>query len=169
MRCLCLQVRCFKYYHTVERLDCTGLPIFTCYQKKQTCTASTAASTFTAGNADNYRGWYDVQRCGTCNDYCYWDSTSASGVKHSMLSILLDVCMSQHWMWLPLQIALSSMFSKWTNLALLVATLSHSIRRTTTRTGDAAWRMAQLQMWYVRMTACLSLLRPFVGFQCARV
>lgn len=72
-------VRCFKYYHTVERLDCTGLPIFTCYQKKQTCTASTAASTFTAGNADNYRGWYDVQRCGTCNDYCYWDSTSASG------------------------------------------------------------------------------------------
>ena len=78
----CLQVRCFKYYHTVERVECTGLPQFTCYQKKQTCTTGTDTSTH--GVSDNYNGWYDVQRCGTCNEYCYWDG-STSGVESLVL------------------------------------------------------------------------------------
>jgi len=70
-------VRCFKYYHTVERVECTGLPQFTCYQKKQTCTTGTDTST--PGVSDNYNGWYDVQRCGTCNEYCYWDGSTSGG------------------------------------------------------------------------------------------
>lgn len=30
------------------------------------------------GFNDDYRGWYDVQRCGRCNDYCRWVGTSGS-------------------------------------------------------------------------------------------
>jgi len=31
------------------------------------------------GYNDNYRGWYDVSGCGTCNDYCRWVGNSGSG------------------------------------------------------------------------------------------
>jgi len=32
-----------------------------------------------AGYADSYRGWYDVQGCGKCNDYCRWVGDNGSG------------------------------------------------------------------------------------------
>jgi len=40
-----------------------------------------AASTSTEepGHEDEYRGWYDVQGCGKCNDYCRWVGLSLSG------------------------------------------------------------------------------------------
>ena len=31
------------------------------------------------GYSDSYRGWYDVQRCGKCNDYCRWVGGDGSG------------------------------------------------------------------------------------------
>jgi len=31
------------------------------------------------GHSDFYRGWYDVQGCGKCNDYCRWVGNSGSG------------------------------------------------------------------------------------------
>jgi hypothetical protein len=31
------------------------------------------------GYNDQYRGWYDVQKCGKCNDYCRWVGNSGSG------------------------------------------------------------------------------------------
>jgi len=31
------------------------------------------------GYTDEYRGWYDVQGCGKCNDYCRWVGGSESG------------------------------------------------------------------------------------------
>lgn len=33
------------------------------------------------GHPDSYRGWYDVQGCGKCNDYCRWVGTGLPGVK----------------------------------------------------------------------------------------
>ena len=32
-----------------------------------------------AGFVDSYRGWYDVQGCGQCNDYCRWVGNDGSG------------------------------------------------------------------------------------------
>ncbi|CAJ1442139.1 unnamed protein product [Effrenium voratum] len=32
-----------------------------------------------AGYPDNFRGWYDVQGCGKCHDYCRWVGASGSG------------------------------------------------------------------------------------------
>merc|ERR1712014_133916 len=32
-----------------------------------------------AGYIDAYRGWYDVQGCGRCYDYCRWVGLSGSG------------------------------------------------------------------------------------------
>ena len=31
------------------------------------------------GYNDKWRGWYDVQKCGKCNDYCRWVGNSGSG------------------------------------------------------------------------------------------
>merc|ERR1719420_2867768 len=31
------------------------------------------------GYVDDYRGWYDVSGCGTCNDYCRWVGDDGSG------------------------------------------------------------------------------------------
>jgi len=31
------------------------------------------------GFTDSYQGWYDVQGCGACNDYCRWVGRSGSG------------------------------------------------------------------------------------------
>merc|ERR1719160_775561 len=38
-----------------------------------------STSTADAGYSDAYRGWYDVQGCGQCNDYCRWVGNSGSG------------------------------------------------------------------------------------------
>jgi len=38
-----------------------------------------STATADAGYTDNYRGWYDVQGCGRCNDYCRWVGNSGSG------------------------------------------------------------------------------------------
>ena len=73
------QVKCFKYYHQVESVECTGAAIYTCYQKPVQCVASVLPADHTEGANDIFRGWYDVQRCGKTNDYCFWDG--ASGVK----------------------------------------------------------------------------------------
>jgi len=37
------------------------------------------ASRIDEGYVDSYRGWYDVQGCGKCNDYCRWVGGSGSG------------------------------------------------------------------------------------------
>ena len=31
------------------------------------------------GYPDAYRGWYDTQGCGKCNDYCRWVGNSGAG------------------------------------------------------------------------------------------
>jgi len=38
-----------------------------------------STSTADAGYTDSYRGWYDVQGCGQCMDYCRWVGNSGSG------------------------------------------------------------------------------------------
>jgi hypothetical protein len=38
-----------------------------------------STATADAGYTDAYRGWYDVQGCGTCNDYCRWVGDTGSG------------------------------------------------------------------------------------------
>ena len=38
-----------------------------------------STATADAGYADGHRGWYDVQGCGECNDYCRWVGNSGSG------------------------------------------------------------------------------------------
>ena len=38
-----------------------------------------ASSYSEAGYADEFRGWYDVQGCGQCLDYCLWVGDSGSG------------------------------------------------------------------------------------------
>jgi hypothetical protein len=32
-----------------------------------------------AGYHDDFRGWFDIQGCGTCNDYCRWVGASGGG------------------------------------------------------------------------------------------
>ena len=38
-----------------------------------------SSATGDAGYTDSYRGWYDVQGCGKCNDYCRWVKGTGSG------------------------------------------------------------------------------------------
>merc|ERR1711959_248240 len=38
-----------------------------------------SSATGDAGYTDSYRGWYDVQGCGKCNDYCRWVGDTGSG------------------------------------------------------------------------------------------
>jgi len=38
-----------------------------------------STATADAGYSDSYRGWYDVQGCGKCNDYCRWVGNTGSG------------------------------------------------------------------------------------------
>ena len=38
-----------------------------------------STSTSDSGYPDSYRGWYDVQGCGKCNDYCRWVGDGGSG------------------------------------------------------------------------------------------
>merc|ERR1712216_340405 len=37
-----------------------------------------SSATGDAGYTDSYRGWYDVQGCGRCNDYCRWVGNTGS-------------------------------------------------------------------------------------------
>jgi hypothetical protein len=46
--------------------------------KQAPCKAK-STSTADAGYGDNDRGWYDVQGCGKCLDYCRWVGNSGSG------------------------------------------------------------------------------------------
>jgi len=48
------------------------------YLVKTTCKPK-STSTADGGWADDYRGWYDVQGCGKCFDYCRWVGKSGSG------------------------------------------------------------------------------------------
>ncbi|CAE7392396.1 APX1 [Symbiodinium natans] len=43
------------------------------------CLPPTTFSGSADGIPDNYRGWYDVQGCGQCWDYCRWAGNSGSG------------------------------------------------------------------------------------------
>ena len=44
-----------------------------------------STSTHDAGYEDEYRGWYDVQGCGKCNDYCRWVGSAGSGGDPALL------------------------------------------------------------------------------------
>merc|ERR1719188_2404397 len=50
-------------------------------QKKKMCAEAErhSSSVLDFGHEDKYRGWYDVQGCGQCLDYCRWVGYSGSG------------------------------------------------------------------------------------------
>merc|ERR1711904_364689 len=69
---------CKKYAgHGSEGFFPVGIPGFIHTPKPKCKPVSTA--TADAGYTDVYRGWYDVQGCGTCNDYCRWVGDTGSG------------------------------------------------------------------------------------------
>merc|ERR1712031_44950 len=45
------------------------------------CCKPPSRSTVDVGYPDNYRGWYDVQGCGKCLDYCRWVGCNDAQVK----------------------------------------------------------------------------------------
>jgi len=48
-------------------------------QRCERSCVSPASNRADAGYPDAYRGWYDVQGCGRCNDYCRWVGNAGSG------------------------------------------------------------------------------------------
>jgi len=54
-----------------------------------------------AGYTDNYRGWYDVQGCGHCLDYCRWTGHMGSGGNPASKTVHKHWCpyasTSSHW------------------------------------------------------------------------
>jgi len=70
----------FKHLEYWLRLNCAG----TCGFCENPC-APVSTSSADAGYDDAYRGWYDVQGCGHCNDYCRWVGNSGSGGNPSNL------------------------------------------------------------------------------------
>ena len=46
---------------------------------KKKCKKINKSKKIDAGYYDKYRGWYDVQNCGKCFDYCRWVGDSGSG------------------------------------------------------------------------------------------
>ena len=40
-----------------------------------------------SGWTDDYQGWYDVQGCGKCNDYCRWVNGTGSGGDPSVKTV----------------------------------------------------------------------------------
>jgi len=62
--------------------DDTNFEHYNAYQlSDRSCQAQCAPaqdSTVDAGYNDAYRGWYDVQGCGECNDYCRWVGNTGS-------------------------------------------------------------------------------------------
>ena len=43
------------------------------------CIVKNKAKRFDSGYRDKWRGWYDVQKCGKCHDYCRWVGDSGPG------------------------------------------------------------------------------------------
>lgn len=43
------------------------------------CTIKNKSKRIDPGYEDRYRGWYDVQKCGRCQDYCRWVGHSGRG------------------------------------------------------------------------------------------
>jgi len=43
------------------------------------CSASSTAPITDFGANDEYRGWYDIQDCGVCRDYCRWLGSGSGG------------------------------------------------------------------------------------------
>lgn len=48
-------------------------------QKKKCIKKNKYSTRIDPGYKDKYRGWYDVQNCGKCNDYCRWVGDSGPG------------------------------------------------------------------------------------------
>ena len=49
-------------------------------KRKKKCVLKNSGKTrIDPGYNDKYRGWYDVQKCGKCNDYCRWVGNSGPG------------------------------------------------------------------------------------------
>ena len=59
---------------TAEEVETT-----TATETEKTPCKPKSTSTVDPGHWDRYRGWYDVQGCGRCNDYCRWVGNSGSG------------------------------------------------------------------------------------------
>ena len=47
--------------------------------RRKKCKRKNKSKRIDAGYYDKYRGWYDVQGCGKCYDYCRWVGNSGSG------------------------------------------------------------------------------------------
>ena len=50
-----------------------------CVQEEACLPPTTFSGWGDEGYPDNFRGWYDVQGCGECHDYCRWVGASGSG------------------------------------------------------------------------------------------
>jgi hypothetical protein len=48
-------------------------------QSQQACEAKSTSTADPAFNDDNFGGWYDVQGCGRCFDYCRWVGSNGAG------------------------------------------------------------------------------------------
>jgi len=67
-----------RTYFVVDAYS-TGRGTFTLTWSTRATCLGVSTSTADAGYNDNFRGWYDVQGCGQCNDYCRWVGNSGSG------------------------------------------------------------------------------------------
>jgi len=59
--------------------DCVGLGSRTCNTHHCQRNCAKQIPHVDAGYEDVYRGWYDVSKCGKCNDYCRWVGGNGSG------------------------------------------------------------------------------------------
>jgi len=50
-----------------------------CKSKGQESCKPASTSDWDEGYRDDHRGWYDLQGCGSCNDYCRWVGLDGSG------------------------------------------------------------------------------------------
>ena len=48
-------------------------------KKGKKCKVKNKAKRYDPGYRDKWRGWYDVQKCGKCHDYCRWVGDSGPG------------------------------------------------------------------------------------------
>lgn len=61
---------------------------------------SPPSSEFVGFEDDEFRGWYDVQGCGRCHDYCLWTGTAGPGgdpQQHLVYDKISDYWDSSHW------------------------------------------------------------------------
>lgn len=47
--------------------------------RKRKCVKKNKSKRIDPGYVDKWRGWYDVQKCGRCYDYCRWVGDSGRG------------------------------------------------------------------------------------------